>query len=58
VRDLGLEKGVLLVAIRRGSGLFVPKGDARLETDDHVVIIAPSGAAEHVLGLFRTLQAK
>ena len=58
VRDLGLEKGVLLVAIRRGDGLFVPKGDARLETGDHVVMIAPSRIAGHVRELFRRPRVK
>ena len=53
LRDLGLEKGILLVAIRRGGDLFIPKGDARLETGDHVVMIAPSRLADHVLDLFR-----
>ncbi|HKX18946.1 MAG TPA: chloride channel protein [bacterium] len=58
VRDLGLEKGILLVAIRRGNVLFVPKGDARLEIGDHVVMIAPSRIAEHVLDRFRKPHAR
>jgi Trk K+ transport system NAD-binding subunit len=54
VRDLGLERGVLLVAIRRGRTTVVPKGDTRLEPGDRVALIAPSTLAERVRGLFRT----
>jgi len=53
VRDLPLEQGILLVALRRDDAMLVPKGDTRLEAGDHIVMIVPSKLAEHVLDLFR-----
>jgi Trk K+ transport system NAD-binding subunit len=53
VRDLGLEQGVLLVALRRDEAMLVPKGDTRLEAGDHIVMIVPSKLADQVLDLFR-----
>jgi chloride channel protein, CIC family len=54
VRDLALEQGVLLVALRRNDAILVPKGDTRLEAGDHIVMIVPSKSADQVLDLFRT----
>jgi len=53
VRDLELGEGVLLVAVRRGDAMLVPKGDTHLEAGDHIVMIAPAKLAGHVLDLFR-----
>ena len=53
VRDLGLERGILLVAIRRGNTTLVPNGDTRLATGDHIIMIAEPAAAERVRDLFR-----
>jgi CIC family chloride channel protein len=53
VRDLHFGEGVLLLAIRRGTGTIVPRGDTRLEAGDHVVILARSTHAARVLEVFR-----
>ncbi|HKV46014.1 MAG TPA: TrkA C-terminal domain-containing protein, partial [bacterium] len=54
VRELNLGEGALLVAIRRGETAIVPSGDTRLESGDHVVVIAGLGRAERVLETFRS----
>jgi potassium/hydrogen antiporter len=52
VRDLNLGHGVLVVAIRRGDALIVPKGDTRLAAGDRLTIVSPADQADAVLGLF------
>lgn len=53
VRELPLEEGALLLAVRRGEELLVPRDDARLEAGDDVLVLVRSGRAEAVLALFR-----
>jgi chloride channel protein, CIC family len=58
VRDLGLGQGVLLVAVRRGGAMLIPKGDTKLEAGDRIVMIAPPASAERVRAVFSKGQTR
>jgi Trk K+ transport system NAD-binding subunit len=53
VRELRLGQGILLVGIRRGDAMRVPKGDSGIQAGDHIIMIAPSRSAADILALFR-----
>jgi Trk K+ transport system NAD-binding subunit len=37
--DIGLPRGVLVVAVRRGEEFFVPSGEDAVEPGDRVVVV-------------------
>jgi trk system potassium uptake protein TrkA len=46
--EIGLPRGVLVAAIRHGASLRVPRGDARIEPGDRVLLITTTGFAPKV----------
>jgi Trk K+ transport system NAD-binding subunit len=48
IRDLGLPAdATVMVIVRDGSGV-APRGDTRLERDDHVYVLVTGDARDHV----------
>jgi trk system potassium uptake protein TrkA len=47
VADLGLPRGALVVAVRRGDHFFIPRGDSRLDAGDKAIVMGlPEALAE------------
>ncbi len=43
--ELGLPRGILVVAVRRGDRIFIPGGNDRIEPGDHVIVAAAAEVA-------------
>ncbi|MGF1572388.1 MAG: Trk system potassium transporter TrkA [Sumerlaeia bacterium] len=56
LRDLHLPPGVLLAVIRRGTEVFIPKGDDSLVAGDHITLIGLPEVLEHIHPEFDTEQ--
>ena len=46
--DLGLPRGMLVVAVQRGERIFIPGGSDRIEAADHVVIVTTAKTASRL----------
>jgi Trk K+ transport system NAD-binding subunit len=49
--ELGLPRGILVAALRRGGRIVVPRGTDRIAPGDRVLLIATSEQAGHVAAL-------
>jgi trk system potassium uptake protein TrkA len=49
--DLHLPHGALLVAVRRGDALFIPRGDTRLAAGDKAIVMGTPEAMEEIQAL-------
>lgn len=56
LRELSLPAGVLVAAIRRGTRVFTPRGDATLEAGDRVMLIGLPSVIDKVHPVFDTEQ--
>ena len=43
--ELGLPRGILIVAVQHGDDIFIPGGDHRIEPGDHVIVAAETDMA-------------
>ena len=48
ISELHLPHSALIVAVRRGDGMFIPRGDSRLEAGDRTVVIGTPEALQEV----------
>jgi trk system potassium uptake protein TrkA len=46
--ELGLPRGMLVVAVQREERIFIPGGDDRIEAGDHVVIVTTAETASRL----------
>jgi trk system potassium uptake protein TrkA len=46
--DLGLPRGMLVVAVQREERIFIPGGDDRIEAGDHVVVVTTAKTASRL----------
>jgi trk system potassium uptake protein TrkA len=46
--QLGLARGILMVAVRRGDRIFIPGGDDRIEAGDQVIVAAEAEMASRL----------
>ena len=58
VRELGLPDGSLVISILRDGKGFVPRGDARMETGDEVLLVLDVGLEEDVTGFFSAAKSE
>jgi trk system potassium uptake protein TrkA len=49
--ELGLPRGVLVAAVRRGGRIVVPRGSFRIEAGDRVLLVATTEEAPRIAGL-------
>ena len=53
LEECGFPRDSILVAVIRGEEIIIPRGQTRLQPDDHLVVFALKSAIKDVHGMFK-----
>lgn len=56
LKELGLPKGLILIAVLRGNEAIIPSGDTRLEAGDAVIVMGEEEDIENIQGQFKEMR--
>jgi len=56
LKELGLPKGLILIAVLRGNEAIIPSGDTRLEAGDAVIVMGEEEDIESIYGQFKEMR--